>query len=104
MPSLVHPYIDLTPGRGQWLAGTLHAHGPRTGGRRASQVILDGYAKRGYAFVMIAEHDEYTTLADYAALNGHGMVLIPGSELTTAGPHLMHVGADAAIAEGEPGA
>lgn len=88
MPSLIHPYADLVDGR--WLPGTLHAHGDRTGGQRANQDVLDDYARRGYGFVMIAEHNVYTLDADYAKLSTHGMVMLPGCELTD-GPHLLHV-------------
>jgi hypothetical protein len=96
MPHLTHPYDDLTGGA--WLAGTLHAHGPKTGGHREPQAVLDDYAARGYGFVMIAEHNVYTLAADYAGLDTRGMILLPGSELTDTGPHLLHVGADAPLA------
>ncbi|MCE9591482.1 MAG: hypothetical protein K8S99_13260 [Planctomycetes bacterium] len=89
MPSLSHPYTDLSDGH--WLPGTLHAHGDRTGGTRSNQEVLDDYARRGYGFVMIAEHDVYTTAQDYTRLDGRGMVLLPGCELTR-GPHMLHVG------------
>lgn len=88
MPVLHHPYTDLC--NGQWLPGTLHAHGDRTGGRRPNQEVIDDYAKRGYGFVMLAEHDVYTTTEDLARLDPRGMVLLPGCELT-GGPHLLHV-------------
>jgi hypothetical protein len=74
---------------GQWLAGSLHAHGDKTGGKVPTQKLVDDYAARGYRFLMIAEHDVYTTEEDFAKLDAHGMVLIPGTELTH-GPHILH--------------
>jgi hypothetical protein len=88
---LDHPYQNLTGGR--WLRGNLHAHTNRTDGARAPQAVLDDYAKRGYDFLMLSDHDVFTSARDYAHLNARGMALIPGNEITANGPHLLHVNA-----------
>lgn len=83
---------------GQWLRGNLHAHTDRSDGKRSPQAVLDDYAARGYGFLMISDHDIYTSAADHARWDARGMVLIPGNEVTRDGVHLLHVGAGAYVA------
>ena len=92
MKTIDHPYQNLSGG--QWLRGNLHAHTTRSDGSRSPQAVIDDYANRGYAFLMIADHDLLTTEADYRQWDARGMILIPGNEITANGPHLLHVGAD----------
>lgn len=80
--------------KGQWLRGNLHAHTTRSDGAREPQVVIDDYAARGYDFLMISDHDIYTSQEDLAAWDPKGMVLIPGNEITRGGPHMLHVNAD----------
>lgn len=79
---------------GQWLRGNLHAHTTRSDGARDPQEVIDDYAARGYDFLMISDHDIYTSKEDCAAWDSKGMALIPGNEITRGGPHLLHVDAD----------
>jgi hypothetical protein len=92
MSRLVHPYASLTGGR--WLRGNLHAHTNRSDGARDCQSVIDDYAARGYDFLMLSDHDVYTSSDDLARFNARGMVLIPGNEITAKGPHMLHVHAD----------
>ncbi len=89
---LYHPYENLTGGA--WLRGNLHTHTTRSDGAREVQTVLNDYAQRGYDFLMISDHDIYTSATDYAAWDSRGMLLIPGNEITRNGPHLLHVRAD----------
>ncbi len=77
-----------------WLKGNLHAHTSNSDGTRTPQTVVDEYAARGYDFLMISDHDTITGLAP---LDRHGMILIPGSEVTADGPHVLHVGAQRAV-------
>ncbi|MEW6751971.1 MAG: CehA/McbA family metallohydrolase [Candidatus Latescibacterota bacterium] len=86
-----NPYGDLAGG--QWLIGNLHAHTTRSDGQREPQDVIDDYAERGHGFLMLSDHDIYTSLRDYAQLDPRGMCLIPGNEISANGPHLLHVGA-----------
>jgi hypothetical protein len=86
-----HPYTDLTGGR--WLRGNLHAHTNRSDGKRPAQEVLNDYAARRYDFLMISDHDIYTSPGDYAAWDARGMVLIPGNEVSANGVHMLHVNA-----------
>jgi len=86
---LDHPYNDLA-GR-VWLRGNLHAHTTASDGRRSMQAVINDYAKRGYDFLMISDHDIVTGAADYSKVKDRGMVLIPGNEISARGPHLLHV-------------
>jgi hypothetical protein len=92
MKLIDHPYADLTAG--QWLRGNLHAHTTRSDGERSMQTTIDDYAARGYGFLMISDHDIYSSPEALAECDSRGMVLIPGNEITANGPHLLHVNAD----------
>ena len=88
-----HPYSDLS-GSGQWICGNLHAHTIFSDGLRDRQAIIDDYAARHHGFLMLSDHDYFTSEADYQNLDTRGMILIPGNEITANGPHLLHVHAD----------
>ena len=87
-----NPYQNLTDG--QWLRGNLHTHTDHSDGQRPTQAVINDYARRGYNFLMISDHDFQTDTTDYAKLDANGMLLIPGNEITANGPHLLHVNAD----------
>jgi len=95
MKTLDHPYQNLSGG--QWLRGNLHAHTTRSDGTRDMPAVIADYARRGYDFLMISDHDIYTGPEDYAGVDAHGLVLISGNEVTRGGPHLLHVDADRLI-------
>lgn len=94
MPRLEHPYAQTAAGT--WTKGTLHAHGPHTGGRLAPQRILDLLAEKHYGFAMVVEHDVLPPREEWESLNSRGLVLLRGYEMTR-GPHLLHVHADEVI-------
>ena len=94
--TLDHPYHDITSA-GHWLRGNLHTHSTNSDGKREPQRVLDDYAQRGYDFLMMSDHDVLTTPGDYDALNTHDMLMIPGNEISAAGPHVLHVNASAHI-------
>ena len=89
--TLDHPYGDLTAGF--WLSGNLHAHTTFSDGSRGRQEVIDDYADRGHGFLMISDHDVFTGRAEYETVNPRGLVLIPGNEISAAGPHMLHVNA-----------
>jgi hypothetical protein len=94
-----HPYKDRQGE--QWLRGNLHTHTTRSDGSRDVQTVIDDYAARGYDYLMISDHDIYTSVEDHAGWNSRGMVLLSGNEITRNGPHLLHVGADSFVAPSE---
>jgi hypothetical protein len=83
---------------GQWLRGNLHTHTTRSDGKRPAQAVINDYAAHGYDFLMISDHDIFTSAKDLAAFDPRGMVLIPGNEITANGPHLLHVNAGSRVA------
>jgi hypothetical protein len=95
MKQLEHPYGNLTGGR--WLRGNLHAHTTRSDGTRPQQEVIDDYARRGFNYLMLSDHDVCTAEEDYKALNPKGLILIPGNEVSAAGPHLLHVHAESRV-------
>ncbi|MEI6501060.1 MAG: CehA/McbA family metallohydrolase [Armatimonadota bacterium] len=63
---------------GQWFKGNLHTHSNQSDGQPSPQQIVDEYAEHGYDFLSITDHWKLT---DPSALDGQGLLLIPGSEL-----------------------
>ncbi len=93
---LLNPYAG-TKGL-PWLRGNLHTHTTASDGERPIQAVIRDYARRGYDFLMVSDHDILTSVADYARWDHCGLVLIPGNEVTRNGPHLLHVDADRLVA------
>jgi hypothetical protein len=91
MTMIEHPYIDLTGGK--WLKGNLHTHTTVSDGQRTHQEVIDEYASRGYDFLMISDHDVYTSTEELEAFDNQGLILLPGNEISVGGPHMLHVGA-----------
>ncbi len=90
-----HPYQNLAGAR--WLRGNLHTHTNHSDGARPPQEVIDDYASRGYEFLMLSDHDRFTSAQDYAGLENRGLILIPGNEITANGPHLLHVHAGSLV-------
>lgn len=93
--TICNPYANLTAGR--WMKGNLHAHTTRSDGKSEPQAVIDRYADAGHDFLMISDHDIYTSAADHAKWNARGLILIPGNEVSAHGPHLLHVDANQLI-------
>lgn len=74
MPSL-HPY-NLP---GQWYKGNLHCHTTESDGIRSPVEVMDWYAKHGYAFISMTDHNRLT-MPD--GLGKPSLLAIPGTELT----------------------
>lgn len=64
------------------LRANLHGHTTGSDGRLAPQAYVNWYADRGYDAVAITDHNVVT---DTSGLDAHGMVLIPGVEVTASG-------------------
>ncbi len=72
-----------------WLKGNLHTHTTNSDGSLPPQETVDAYAALGHDFLMLSDHDRFT---DPDELDGRGMTLVPGVEVTRDGPHVVHVG------------
>jgi hypothetical protein len=96
MNTIENPYAELTDG--MWLKGNLHTHTTKSDGARPPQAVIDDYAERRYDFLMISDHDVFTSSEDLSCYDARGMVLIPGNEITANGPHVLHVNASRLIA------
>jgi hypothetical protein len=96
MAVLEHPYTDISGG--EWIAGNLHAHTTNSDGERSPQRVVDTYAGLGHGFLMISDHDTFTSEAELASVDNRGMILIPGNEITANGPHMLHIGAGSLVA------
>ena len=93
MPKLEHSFCNTG---GVRTKGTLHAHGPHTGGKLSQQKILDLLAAQNYGFAMVVEHDALPPTDEFAQLDVKNMLLLRGCELTR-GPHLLHINAQSVI-------
>ncbi|MFH0939864.1 MAG: CehA/McbA family metallohydrolase [Planctomycetota bacterium] len=78
-----------------WLRGQLHTHTTRSDGTRDPQIAVNAYTALGYDFLMLSDHD---CLSALECLDGYGMLLIPGNEISSEGPHILHVDARALVA------
>jgi hypothetical protein len=90
--SIDSPYYN-GPGA-VWLKGNLHTHTTRSDGVLPPQETIAKYTAKGYDFLMLSDHD---TLGEPEKLDGNGMLLIRGNEISAGGPHLLHVGANRRI-------
>ncbi|MGH7214712.1 MAG: CehA/McbA family metallohydrolase [Tepidisphaeraceae bacterium] len=96
-----HPYTNVDwsqPSR--WLRGNLHAHTTQSDGKCTLQTVVDDYARLGYDFLSISDHDVYTGPAKHAELRNaanKNLILIPGNEVTALGPHMLHVGCESRV-------
>jgi len=93
---IIHPYKNIEPDK--CLKGNLHTHSNKSDGARDPQEVIDDYAKRGYDFLMMSDHDIYTSPEDYKTLDPKDLVLIPGNEVSENGVHLLHVSANSLVA------
>ncbi len=90
-----NPYADLTGG--SWLRGNLHAHTTASDGSLMPQELVDAYARLGYDFLAITDHDVYTSATDHESLEDNGLILITGVEATANGPHVLCLNGDRPI-------
>lgn len=69
--------FDCFSAPGQWYTGNLHSHTTNSDGAAAPEEVVAWYARNGYDFLCITDHD---CITDVSLLDGHGMLLIPGIE------------------------
>lgn len=85
------------PSQASWLKGNLHTHTLESDGDSPPAEVVRWYAEHGYDFLVLTDHDEVTRVDD-----AHGMVLIPGEEVTDRLPgkplHVNAIGIESAIA------
>jgi len=92
---LENPYQSSSRQPHVWLRGNVHAHTTLSDGKRTPQELIDIYAKNGYDFLALTDHDR---LSDASALDARGLILLPGCcEITANGPHLLQLGANHAV-------
>jgi hypothetical protein len=88
MPLVVEsPYENLS---GSWLRGNLHTHTTESDGAKTPGEAVAFYDSRGYDFLALSDHDLLTPPPDNFP---HRMVFLQGNEITSNGPHLLHIGA-----------
>ena len=85
--SILSPYAEV-PG-GVWLRGNLHTHTRMSDGYASPQETVNAYAALRHDFLALSDHDQ---APDHAGLDPRGLVLVPASEVSAGGPHLVAVG------------
>jgi len=91
MATLEHPYANID--KIQPLRGNLHAHTTHSDGDRSRPEVVADYAQRGYDFLMLSDHDIFTSAQELREVALGDLVLIPGNEITANGPHMLHIAA-----------
>ncbi|MDR3706709.1 MAG: CehA/McbA family metallohydrolase [Capsulimonadaceae bacterium] len=86
-----NPYGELS--NGFWVKGNLHSHSTRSDGSRKPQEVIDDYARHGYDFLALSDHDTLNDEAFLASLDARGLILVPANEISANGPHMLHIGA-----------
>lgn len=81
---LTHPY---TPSDSPWLRGNLHTHTTNSDGKLSPEDVVDHYARHGYDYLAISDHDVFTEPLEHDQVLG-----IPAVEVSAGGPHLLSVG------------
>lgn len=69
---------------GRWLKGNTHAHTTESDGDSSPEYVAGWYKDRGYAFLVLSDHNTYTDPAWLADLVDDAFLLIPGEEVTSA--------------------
>ncbi len=84
--------LPASPGR-QWLAGDLHTHTVHSDGAMTVPELARFAAGRGLDFLAVTDHNTTSHHAELpAAAARHGIVLIPGQEVTTQFGHANALG------------
>jgi len=73
----------------EWLRGNLHTHSTNSDGETDPVTTAEHYARLGYDFLAITDHDFLTTTVE---LNGMDLIILPGAEITDTGPHVVVLG------------
>lgn len=68
-----------------FLRGNLHTHSKRSDGDAPPADVYAHYRDRGYAFLVLTDHNSRTDPAEHASEQRPGFVMIPGEEVTTIG-------------------
>ncbi|MEO8205933.1 MAG: CehA/McbA family metallohydrolase [Chthoniobacterales bacterium] len=89
---LEHSYADLSGG--VWLRGNLHSHSTRSDGAETAEVVIRNYRDRNYDFLMLSDHDVFSSKEWLEGFDPGEMILIPGNEISQNGNHILHVNAN----------
>ncbi len=92
MIHLLSPYRDE---ESRWLRGNLHSHTLYSDGERSPEEVIADYQSRSYDFLAISDHDYYVPVDKYQ--HATPMTLLPSTEVTALGPHILQVGAPVRI-------
>jgi len=83
----------LASGGRHWLAGDLHTHTVHSDGAMTVSELARFAAGRGMDFIAVTDHNTISHLAELpAAASAHGIVLLPGQEVTTDTGHASALG------------
>jgi len=89
--SLLNPYGNESL---PWVKGNFHTHTTNSDGPFSPQETIHRYKALGYDYLMLSDHDNLTATT---GLDTGGLALIPGNEISSNGPHILHVNAQSVV-------
>ncbi|MEQ1693551.1 MAG: CehA/McbA family metallohydrolase [Gemmatimonas sp.] len=75
--------VPVVPAGARWLKGNTHTHTTQSDGDTPPADVARWYKSRGYAFLVLSDHNVFTDPRTLAALMDSTFLLIPGEEVTT---------------------
>jgi hypothetical protein len=84
-----YPVVPPRPDAPEWVRGALHVHTTRSDGRGTVEEVVAAAKDAGLGFVVLTDHNDF---APREPAFVHGVLLIPGVELSTEQGHLLAFG------------
>ncbi|MBL0173617.1 MAG: PHP domain-containing protein [Gemmatimonadaceae bacterium] len=75
--------VPVVPAGARWLKGNTHTHTTQSDGDTPPAEVARWYKSRGYAFLVLSDHNVFTDPATLASLMDSTFLLVPGEEVTT---------------------
>ena len=87
----------------RWLKGNTHTHTTYSDGDSPPEVVVDWYAEHGYDFLFLTDHNALIPDDHLAQLQGRGLAVWQGEEITMAAVHVNGLGLQRLVLPEEPG-
>ncbi len=75
--------VPVVPVGARWLKGNTHTHTTESDGDTPPADVARWYKSRGYAFLVLSDHNVFTDPRTLSSLTDSTFLLVPGEEVTT---------------------